>query len=90
MNGTMPMTIETTGEAYGAESPPPTCPFCGQPWSAAMLAALDGATVHHGCACCPEPDPRARPAPVPATSHDIACDACGRALFRALPSGGAA
>lgn len=90
MNGTTRMTIETTGQQREAEGPPPTCPFCGEPWSAAMLAALDSATVHHGCACCSEAGPAARPAPVQATSHDIACDACGRPLFRALPSGGAA
>lgn len=84
------MTIANTEGERVAESPPPTCPFCGEPWSAAMLAALDKATVHHGCACCPEPGPAARPAPVQASSTDIACDSCGRALFRAVRPGGAA
>lgn len=91
MNGTMTMTIENSRH----DSPQngqagPACPFCGSPWSAAMLAALDEATVHHGCACCPETAPAAPPAAFPSPPRDIACDSCGRALFRAVAPGGAA
>lgn len=92
MNGTMTMTIENSGDESGpgpGEGAGPSCPFCGQRWSQAMLDALEEATVHHGCACCPEPGAVAAK-PVPVSTRDIACDSCGRALFRAVAPGGAA
>ena len=66
--------------------PDPTCPFCGAAWTAAMLAALDAATDPDTCACCGGAEHRAQaahPPRAPAT-RDIACEACGRAIYRAV------
>lgn len=58
-----------------------TCPFCGAPWSEAMLAQLDRFTMPSGCACCGgAPGLHAVAPPLP--TEDICCAACGRAIYR--------
>lgn len=61
---------------------PPACPFCGAPWSAAMLSALDAATDPAGCGCCT--GATATHAPRPLATADIACQACGKPIYCAV------
>lgn len=64
------------------------CPFCAAPWSAEMLAQLDRFTVASGCACCGGgPAQHSAPA-APLPTEDIACSACGRAIYRAVATAG--
>nr|WP_047167813.1 hypothetical protein [Sphingomonas sp. Y57] len=65
----------------------PACPFCGAPWSAAMLAQYDRFTIASSCSCCAG---ETHAAPIPVLQHeqpeDISCTACGRAIYRAMPA----
>ena len=66
----------------------PQCPFCRAPWTRAMLDQYDAMTDPHGCACCgpaEAPDHAHAHAHRPVTPPaDIACAACGRAIYRAM------
>lgn len=64
----------------------PACPFCGAPWSTAMLEQYDRFTVASSCSCCTgeahsHPDHVRHEEP-----EDISCSACGRAIYRAMPA----
>lgn len=86
MNGERGLAETTDDEATAGG---PACPFCGERWSRSMLDALDAATVHRGCACRAAAPPRQDNAAAdPAPSHDILCESCGRALFRAMTTHG--
>lgn len=68
----------------------PHCVFCGAEWSAEMLRLYDLGSNGAVCSCCvifpdleplepaPEPEPRDHIA-MPA---ELACEACGRVLYR--------
>lgn len=65
----------------------PACPFCGAPWSAAMLEQYDRFTVASSCACCAgETHADLAPTPAPQPPEDLSCTACGRAIYRAMPA----
>lgn len=67
----------------------PHCPFCGEPWTSAMLDLYAGMTDDSACGCCGghggmEHDHAERDVELPDT--DLCCEHCGRAIYRALSS----
>jgi len=68
-----------------APSPPRLCPFCDAPFSARMTAWMG---EPQPCACCQGAilahwPLRTVAQPAPIQTEDLACDACGRVLYRA-------
>ena len=67
-----------------AQTPPRRCAFCDAPFSARMTAWMG---EPQPCACCEGAImahwPIKAAAPPPVQTEDLACDACGRVLYRA-------
>ena len=67
----------------------PTCPFCGEVWSDAMIEQYAGMTKDGGCGCCGDPlheaHDHAEPAE-PLPTEDLCCAHCKRALYLSLAS----
>jgi hypothetical protein len=63
----------------------PLCPWCGVPWSAAMLAALETHSSGGFCACCAGvPDPYDfAPGPLNLPTKDVCCDSCSKPIYTA-------
>ncbi len=77
--------LDSTAEQRAQSPPPRRCAFCDAPFTARMT---DWLGAPQPCACCDGqimahwPIKLANPSPPPAT-EDLACDACGRVLYRA-------
>ena len=63
--------------------PPRRCAFCDAPFTARMTAWMG--EPQSSCACCEGRIAAHWPiaVPPPAPTEDLACDACGRLLYRA-------
>lgn len=62
--------------------PAPTCPFCQQSWTDAMLEEFARFSSAQSCHCCNDPHHAAEPAPLPMPERDLCCDHCGKAIYR--------
>jgi hypothetical protein len=67
----------------------PNCPYCGTPWTPAMLDQYDRAAQDFGCGCCGGQrlsihDHVERMAAIPA--QDLCCATCRRPIYRAPSS----
>ena len=68
-----------------AQSPPRRCAFCDATFTARMTAWMG---EPQPCACCEGAimahwPIKTAPQPPPVQTEDLACDACGRVLYRA-------
>ena len=69
----------------------PTCPFCGEVWSDAMLAEYDRLTHDEGCGCSAHASLHGHAADgasqgeadFPVATEDLSCANCGKVLFLA-------
>jgi hypothetical protein len=64
----------------------PTCPYCAEPWSEAMLAAYDRFADHTSCSCSAHAGSHvhgedAREMEIP--TEDLCCDSCGKPIYSA-------
>ncbi|MEZ5709901.1 MAG: hypothetical protein R3E02_10995 [Blastomonas sp.] len=62
------------------------CPFCAAPWTAAMLDQYDRHSHASSCSCCGDMQHSTDEPTQPEAAQDISCEACGRAIFRAMPA----
>lgn len=69
----------------------PHCVFCGAQWSVEMLRLYDLGSSGATCSCCvifPDFDDAPPPEPAPAEHvalpPELACESCGRVLYRMI------
>lgn len=69
----------------------PLCPFCGVPWTQAMVAQLEQQRRSHRpfCVCCVGLFDEEERVPGPMAvlpAKDLCCESCGKAIYRAPSS----
>jgi hypothetical protein len=61
-----------------------TCPFCGAPWTAAMLEQLEQQSSGAFCACCVgRYTPQHVAGPLRLPIQDLCCETCSKPIYRA-------
>jgi hypothetical protein len=65
------------------------CPFCGEPWTDAMLTQYDSLSFRTACSCCASSlplQPEEKQEAAEPITKDLCCDHCSRVLYLAPSS----